>query len=84
MVPMRNPRRIRFHAAAGLLLFAVSAGAQIVVTGDSRTVTEPAFPAVCQQVTAAITEVNNDIATLYVANQGVTMKLRFGGKAVPT
>ncbi len=22
--------------------------------------------------------------TLYVANQGVTMKLRFGGKAVPT
>jgi polygalacturonase len=63
MVSMRNPRRIRFHAAAGLLLFAVSASAQIVVTGDSRTVTEPAFPVVCQQVTAAITEVNNDIPT---------------------
>jgi hypothetical protein len=31
---------------------------------------------------------NNDACspppTLYVANQGVTMKLRFGGKAVPT
>jgi hypothetical protein len=63
MVPMRNPRRIRFHAAAGLLLFAVSATAQIVVTGDSRTVTEPTFPAVCQQLTAAITQVNNDIPT---------------------
>jgi hypothetical protein len=25
-----------------------------------------------------------DDTTLYVANQGVTMKLRFGGKAVPT
>lgn len=24
------------------------------------------------------------VSTLYVANQGVTMKLRFGGKAVPT
>jgi hypothetical protein len=24
------------------------------------------------------------LPTLYVANQGVTMKLRFGGKAVPT
>jgi hypothetical protein len=63
MVPMRNPRLVRFHAAAGLLLFAVSASAQIVVTGDSRTVTEPTFPAVCQQLTAAITQVKNDIPT---------------------
>jgi polygalacturonase len=63
MVPMRNPRRVRLIAAAGLLLFAVSASAQIVVTGDSRTVTEPTFPAVCQQLTAAITQVNNDIPT---------------------
>jgi polygalacturonase len=63
MVPMRNPRSIRFHATAGLLLFAVSASAQVVVTGDSRTVTEPTFPAVCQVVTAAITQVNNDIPT---------------------
>jgi Glycosyl hydrolases family 28/MBG domain (YGX type)/Bacterial Ig-like domain (group 3) len=55
------PPRIRFHAVAGLLLFAVSAGAQIVVTGDSRTVTEPTFPPICQVVTAAITQVNNDI-----------------------
>src|ERR1700733_9945858 len=63
MVPMRNPRMVRFHASAGLLLFAVSASAQIVVTGDSRTVTEPTFPAVCQQLTAAITQVKNDIPT---------------------
>ncbi len=60
---MRNPRMVCFHAAAALLLFAVSASAQIVVTGDSRTVTEPTFPPVCQQVTAAITQVNNDIPT---------------------
>jgi polygalacturonase len=53
---------IRFHAAiAAVLLFAASAGAQIVVTGDTRTVTEPVFPPVCQQVFAAITQVNNDI-----------------------
>src|SRR3984885_11045135 len=63
MVPMRNPRMVRFHASAGLLLFAVSASAQIVVTGDSRTVTEPTFPAVCQQLTAAIPQVKNDIPT---------------------
>ncbi len=60
---MRNLRGIRFYAVAGLLLFAVSASAQIVVTGDSRTVTEPTFPPVCQQLTAAITQVNNDIPT---------------------
>ncbi len=60
---MRNLRRIRFHGTAGLLVFAVSASAQIVVTGDSRTVTEPTFPPICQVVTAAITQVNNDIPT---------------------
>jgi polygalacturonase len=51
--------------AAAILLFAASAGAQtpIVVTGDSRNVTEPVFPAVCMQLSAAIAEVNNDIPT---------------------
>ncbi|MGA3162520.1 MAG: Ig-like domain repeat protein, partial [Terracidiphilus sp.] len=37
--------------------------AAAVATGDARTVTEPAFPAVCQQLTAAITSVNDDIPT---------------------
>jgi polygalacturonase len=58
---MCNSRRICLHVAAVILLFAASAGAQIVVTGDSRTITEPVFPPVCMQLSAAITEVNNDI-----------------------
>jgi hypothetical protein len=33
---------------------------------------------------AADEELPSSGPTLYVANQGVTMKLRFGGKAVPT
>jgi polygalacturonase/sugar lactone lactonase YvrE len=32
-----------------------------VATGDTRTVTEPQFPAVCEQLNAALTSVNNDI-----------------------
>jgi polygalacturonase len=63
---MLNSRMIRFHAAAAaVLLFAASASAQTptVVTGDSRNVTEPVFPAVCMQLTAAIAQVNNDIPT---------------------
>jgi polygalacturonase len=36
---------------------------QYVATGDTRTVTEPSFPAVCQQLTANIAMVNNDIPT---------------------
>ena len=32
-----------------------------MATGDTRTVTEPSFPAVCQQLNADITQVNNDI-----------------------
>jgi hypothetical protein len=35
--------------------------AAAVATGDSRTVTEPSFPAVCQQLNADITQLNNDI-----------------------
>jgi sugar lactone lactonase YvrE len=38
-----------------------SSQAAPVATGDSRTVMEPTFPAVCQQLTAAISEVNDDI-----------------------
>jgi hypothetical protein len=34
---------------------------QYVATGDSRTVTEPSFPAVCTALNAALTMVNNDI-----------------------
>jgi hypothetical protein len=37
--------------------------ASAVATGDTRTVTEPAFPAVCQQLSAAITSVSDDIPT---------------------
>jgi sugar lactone lactonase YvrE len=36
---------------------------QFVATGDSRTVTEPAFPAVCTALSAALTSVNDDIPT---------------------
>jgi sugar lactone lactonase YvrE len=36
---------------------------QFVATGDSRTVTEPAFPAVCTVLNAALTSVNDDIPT---------------------
>lgn len=52
-------------ATAAILLFAGTADGQTptVVTGDSRNVTEPVFPAVCMQLSAAIAQVNNDIPT---------------------
>jgi sugar lactone lactonase YvrE len=34
-----------------------------VATGDTRTVTEPSFPAVCTQLNAALTSVNDDLPT---------------------
>jgi len=37
--------------------------APAVATGDSRTVTEPSFPAVCTQLTATLTSVNDDLPT---------------------
>jgi sugar lactone lactonase YvrE len=37
--------------------------APAVATGDTRTVTEPSFPAVCQQLSAALTSVNDDLPT---------------------
>jgi sugar lactone lactonase YvrE len=36
---------------------------QFVATGDSRTVTEPSFPAVCQSLAAALTSVSDDLPT---------------------
>lgn len=36
---------------------------QFVATGDTRTITEPSFPAVCTVLNAALTMVNNDIPT---------------------
>jgi sugar lactone lactonase YvrE len=46
----------------GAYLYVTGTGtATAVATGDSRTVTEPSFPAVCQQLTAAITTVSDDI-----------------------
>ncbi len=58
---MNVTRMTCIYAAATALLFAASAAAQNFATGDSRNVTEPVFPAVCQTVTAAYTEVNNSI-----------------------
>ena len=61
---MHIPRMIRLHAAAAAsLLLVVSAYPQAVATGDSRNVTEPAFPPVCTRLFAHITEVGNDIPT---------------------
>ena len=37
--------------------------APAVATGDSRAVTEPVFPAVCQQLSAALTSVSDDLPT---------------------
>jgi polygalacturonase len=53
---MSNTRTIYFHAtAAAVLLFAASSGAQTVATGDSRSVSQPSFPAVCETLTAQFT-----------------------------
>jgi hypothetical protein len=39
----------------------ILAQAPAVSTGDSRTVTEPTFPATCQQLTATFHDVNDDV-----------------------
>ena len=52
-----------FAYSVGYLHIVSATQAPAVATGDTRTVTEPEFPAVCQQLTAAITTVNNDIPT---------------------
>ena len=52
-----------FTFSGGYLYVTGTAQAPAVATGDTRTVTEPSFPAVCQQLNADITQVNNDIPT---------------------
>jgi Glycosyl hydrolases family 28/Bacterial Ig-like domain (group 3)/MBG domain (YGX type) len=52
-----------FTFTSGYLRIVPAVEAAAVATGDTRTVAEPAFPAVCQQLNAAITMVNNDIPT---------------------
>src|ERR1039458_9293690 len=43
--------------------FLLPSAAPAVATGDSRTVTEPAFPAVCTTLNAALTSVSDDLPT---------------------
>ena len=52
-----------FTFTSGYLRIVSASQAAAVATGDTRTVTEPQFPAVCQQLNAAIQMVNNDIPT---------------------
>jgi polygalacturonase len=53
---MNLTRNIQFHAsAAAILLLAVTAGAQTVATGDSRSVSQPSFPSVCETLSAQFT-----------------------------
>ena len=52
-----------FSFTNGYLHIVPSSQASAVATGDTRTVTEPSFPAVCQQLTASVQSVNNDIPT---------------------
>ncbi len=58
-------RAVRVLAVLPLVLlgnvFAVRGQAPAVATGDSRTVTEPSFPAICSTLTASLTSVNDDI-----------------------
>jgi polygalacturonase len=45
-----------FHmAAAALLMLAATAGAQTVATGDTRSVSTPTYPSVCETLTAKFT-----------------------------
>jgi hypothetical protein len=50
-----------FTFTSGYLSIVPVSLAPPVATGDTRTVTEPQFPAVCQQLNAALLTVNNDI-----------------------
>ncbi|HEY4354914.1 MAG TPA: pectinesterase family protein [Acidobacteriaceae bacterium] len=50
-----------FTFVNGTLTIAAPPTATAVATGDSRTVTEPSFPAVCTTLTAALKSVNDDI-----------------------
>ena len=50
-----------FTFVNGTLLINPPPTATAVATGDTRTVTEPSFPAVCTQLVASIADVNGDI-----------------------
>ncbi len=52
-----------FNFSNGFLRVVPSSQASPVATGDTRTVTEPQFPSVCQQLTADLQMVNNDLPT---------------------
>ncbi|MGA2889525.1 MAG: pectinesterase family protein, partial [Terracidiphilus sp.] len=50
-----------FAFTNGMLVVTSTSQTAPVATGDSRTVTEPVFPAVCKQLAAALTSINDDI-----------------------
>ena len=52
-----------FSFTNGSLAIQSATRAASVATGDSRTVTEPVFPAACASLTASLTSVNDDIPT---------------------
>jgi polygalacturonase/sugar lactone lactonase YvrE len=52
-----------FSFTGGYLFVTATGQAAAVATGDTRTVTEPFFPAVCTQLNAALTSVNDDLPT---------------------
>ncbi len=53
---MIHSRMLLIHAVAAFtLLVAASSGAQSVATGDSRSVSQPGFPSVCDTLTAQFT-----------------------------
>jgi sugar lactone lactonase YvrE len=52
-----------FTFTNGMLTIESLVFAAPVATGDTRTVTEPAFPSACMTLTAALTSVNDDIPT---------------------
>lgn len=57
-----------FTFVNGTLTIASPPVAPAVATGDTRTVTEPSFPAVCTTLTAALKSVNDDIPSSVDAN----------------
>jgi sugar lactone lactonase YvrE len=50
-----------FSFTGGFLYVTATGQASPVATGDTRTVTEPSFPAICTTLNAAFTSVNDDI-----------------------
>ena len=58
-----------FSFTSGTLTITAPAQAAAVATGDTRTVTEPVFPAVCTALNATLTSVNDDLpASVDAAN----------------